>query len=157
MGRLTRMLTVISVIGLCSSCATTPQPSQLVGVCKKLKETGELWDDKWQGNGFGTYAGRYFIAPTGRHKIQALGRKQLVIGELVAGTKVKVVRVLKDWNGSHGHFLRIQVEILNGPHSGKIADIPTYAPYHPQPPWIVTGTLDPDKLELKNEVLGNCE
>jgi hypothetical protein len=146
------IILILSLLGMSIGCAATPQTSRLVGTCKQLKEEKDLW--AWGGKG-GTYAGPYFIAPIGRERIQALGRNQFRVGVLAPGTRVRVAQVIKGSTGSRV-FLRVQVEILDEPYQGIIADIPTYTSYHPMPPWIAKKTLDPNELELSGEVFADC-
>jgi len=137
------------IILLISGCAASPQKSALIGTCKKPIKEQHIWE----GTG-GVYAGRYLITSNDSPQ---LGRMRSVLGELSTTMRVKVVRVLKDWDGSYGPFLRVEVEIIDGPHAGLIADVPACVPYHPRPRWIELCTLDPNALVFNDEVVKDCK
>jgi len=138
------------ILGLCAGCAAKPQQSTILGDCKVLLVPQQVWEGREEAS-----VGRVLL--TGIDRDRVFWSRKNVVGSIGAGTRVSVAQVLKDWNGSYGHFLRIQVEILDGPFRGQIAEVPSIAPYHPSPSWIVEHTLDPNALQFNPELVEPCD
>lgn len=140
----------IAIFGLCVGCAAKPQQSELLGECKELLIPQQVWEGSEE-----AFVGSTLLTSADRDNI-FWARKQIV-GVLSVGSQVRVARILKDWSGSDGHFLRVQVEILDGPFRGRIAEVPSIAPYHPSPSWIVEHTMDPNALRFNPEIVKDCK
>lgn len=97
--------------------------------------------------------GATLLAPS---DVENIFWKKQVIGSLPLGTQVRIAQVYQDWSGSWGHFLRIKVEVLEGEFHGLIAEVPSIAPYHPRPRWIVKWVSDPDEFQFNPDLLTRC-
>lgn len=138
------------LFGLCVGCAAKPQQSAHLGECKELRIPQRVWEGREEAS-----VGPVLLTEISQENI--FWSKKEVVGVIDAGTRVSVDRILKDWNGSYGHFLRVQVKILDGPFRGWIAEVPSVAPYHPKPSWIVEHTLNPNALQFNPEVVKACD
>jgi len=138
------------ILSLCAGCAAKPQQSTILGDCKELLIPQQVWEGREEAS-----VGRVLLTNIDRDRV--FWSRKKVVGSIDAGTRVSVAQVLKDWNGSYGHFLRVQVEILDGPFRGQIAEVPSIAPYHPSPSWIVEHTLDPNALQFNPELVEPCD
>lgn len=133
-------------------CASKPVPSDRVGECFVLATEHGVWGTK-RASG---YMGNSMLAsppfaPT------AYGFHPDMIGLIPAGTKVEIYEFISGANGSFGRFLRTRVKVLDGPHSGLVADIPVCVPYHPQPRWTLNCSLDPNALQFNSEIVKPCD
>lgn len=133
-------------------CASKPVPSDRVGECFVLATVQGVWSTKRTSG----YMGDNMLtsppfAPT------AYGFSPEMIGLVPAGTKIEIYEFISGSNGSFGRFLRTQIKVLDGPHSGLVADIPACVPYHPQPRWTLNCSLDPDVLQFDSEIVKDCD
>lgn len=142
-------LALFAIVFSGSGCAVQPQPSVLLGECKELLVPHKVWAGREEAS-----VGSVLLTPIEVDTI--FWDRKAVIGTVDAGTRIRIVKILRDWNGSWGHFFRIQVEIIDGPFSGTIAEVPSIAPYHPTPSWIVEYTLDPNALQFNPDLVRPC-
>ncbi|GAA5319452.1 MAG: hypothetical protein Aseana_15150 [Candidatus Pelagadaptatus aseana] len=122
--------------------------SNIQGRCLLLEKDQYLWQGR-----AAVYSGEFFISSLKKPQV---GIMKEIVTSINRGQRVKIVKVLKDANGSWGEFLRIQVEIQDGPYAGTIADIPVHAPYHPREKWTKEFTLDPNAIEFNEDVVVPC-
>ena len=139
---------LIFLTSLISACIAQPQSSQLIGSCKQLKKDHKLFEGR-----AGTYSGDKILAVSDNVQIGRMKEK----GTILSGTKVKINSIIKDSDGSYGQFLRVQIEISDGPYSGVKADVPACVPYHPSQKWVRNCTLDPNKLIFNANLVIPCK
>lgn len=130
------------------SCVAQPQQSHLIGECKQLKEDHLLLEGR-----AGAYAGEKMLSVSDKTRV---GRMK-AIGTIVSGTKVKISSILKNSDGSYGRFLRVEVEVLEGPYAGVKADVPACVPYHPSLKWVTNCTLEADNLTFNSDLVASCD
>ncbi|RUO18947.1 hypothetical protein CWE08_10320 [Aliidiomarina iranensis] len=139
---------IVLLTMLLSGCALKPTESQWVGACKELLIEHKIWDGSEQAS-----MGTTLLAPS---DVESIFWRKQIIGLLPPGTQVRIAHIYQDWNGSWGHFLRIEVEVLEGEFRGLIAEVPSIAPHHPRPRWILAWVSDPDALQFNPELLKEC-
>lgn len=144
------LLPMVAILGACSGCAAKLQQSVLLGDCKELLVPQRVWEGREEAS-----VGRVLLTAIDRD--QVFWTRKEVIGFIDAGTRVRIAKILRDWNGSWGNFLRVQVEVLDGPFGGRVVEIPSIAPYHPSPSWIVEYTLDPNALQFNPDLVKACD
>lgn len=143
-------LALLAILFMGTGCAVKPQQSALLGECKKLLVPHKVWEGREE-----AFVGSNLLTAIEVDSV-SWSRKR-VVGTIDAGTQVRITKVLRDWNGSWGNFLRVQVEIIDGPFRGAIAEVPSIAPYHPTPSWIVEYTLDPNALQFNPDLVRPCD
>lgn len=143
------LLVSIVVLWFLVGCAGKPIDSRLLNQCYTLVVPQLIWHGREDSS-----VGEYLLTSTGRDSV--FWDKEIV-GQLYAGDSVRVVQVLKGWNGSYGDFLWVRVEVLDGSFQGIWMDVPSYAPYHPGPTWIAEWTSDPNELRFKPEIARPCD
>jgi hypothetical protein len=147
-------LAFLSFVVLCGGCISMPEVvhSERKGECKRLVRELVLFSRN--SNEIGMYAGSRVIAD---ENIRSFGADVEKLGVVGAGSRVQLYRFFQAANGSAGHFLRVQVEILDGQFAGTVADVPVHAPYHPRKKWTLEYTLDPNALRFNPEVVVPCD
>lgn len=84
------------------------------------------------------------------------GRRSKRVGQLRAGEKVELFEFVDARDGTSG-FLRVKVRVLDGPHSGLIADVPACVPYHPRPEWVVDCPRRAGEVQFNPEIVKPCD
>lgn len=133
-----------------SGCVAKPKPthSVLIGSCKQTLEEYSIWET------FNNiYVGSFILSSSEQPQL-SIGK--LMYGKIPSGTQLRVSQILQGANGSYGPFFRVQVEILSGQFEGLVADIPACVPYHPNPKWVNSCTVDPNEFIFNNEMLTDC-
>lgn len=129
-------------------CATVAEESNLIDTCQQVLYPQRIWVGQPD-----QYVGRFILSSAEKVFV---GGKERIHGEVGAGTKVKVSQVIRNLDLGYGPFLRVEVEVLEGPFAGLIADIPACVPYHPYPRWVDTCTLDPNALQFNPDLVRAC-
>ena len=144
-----KLIFILSALVYLQSCsAVTIVDAGLVGECKVIMDEQFLLSQKKKSS----YFDRFLITDD---KTLDLPWGTEILGVLNEGTRVVVDSVLQDRNGSWGKYYRIQVQVISGPFSGIIADIPSCAPNHPRPSWL-SCDASVEKIQFVTKVLEDC-
>lgn len=105
-----------------------------IGDCLQLRGSARLYDVRPS-----QYSDEYMIGLT----TSVMGRKHAkLLTELQPGDRVEVHSVIAGSDWSNGPFRRVKVRVLNGTYKGVVADVPTNAPSHPSPSWILANSAE---------------
>lgn len=140
-------------LGICGCATRTSLESIHLESCKELVALHYIYKPNFAP----IYYGEYMITPRKPDTNHGVYENAIYKDELLPGTQAEISSIILNKSPGWGNYLRMTVKILDGPHSGLVADVPMCAPYHSPIKWVPHCTLDPNRLQFNPDLVRPCD